>query len=143
MKTKIPTTLALACSLALPLHAQESAKDEWFCRNLDEWAEEQLTAFGGEVVLNNFSFTEKNSFVTDLRVLEVGFSVRNKLDDAFRMNTQVAGYSDEFELVFAMSVKPLFDMVKAGTETITGDIYVAQPVLGRTQTVCLQFILDN
>ena len=124
--------------------AAQLAEDRngWLCGVAADWELASLR-LAPELILNNFFFEEADSFRTDMTVLQITYSSTNRSEDPYSMTGQFVGYDDEGVATFAMSASPDFDMASPGTETARDDVYVVNPVLARTTTICAAFAVES
>ena len=92
--------------------------------------------------LNNISLSEDRSLATqEVQVLNLSAAAANRSTKPVVLSIELAGFNKENELTFALSGRPLFDMVSAGkTEEVKGSIYIEAGRLQGTTRYCARVV---
>ena len=124
--------------LGLPAFSRDLTTSQWSCGTKDALFDLQVSRNG--VRVNNFSLKERQSFMTkSATVLEATYSIANRSDKKVFVNAQIAGFDSAEKLVFALAVKPSFDIADAGkTEDASGNIFIEPKELETVRTFCVR-----
>ena len=131
----------LVAILSLLLTVNLSAFDKVYEDTLDDF--EDLIVKENGVKINNFSFAEKDAFLTSgLLKIEVSFSLQNKNDSSKHFTAMIVGRNGT-NILWAISAEPMMSTVKANqTETVKGSAYVSPGTLKRTKSIWLRIVGD-
>lgn len=143
---KLIATMVMAGGLLFVINSafaelQDNGKG-WVCGTSDDW----LTAtfnLTDEFVVNNFNFTEKDSFLSNMKTFAVEYANVNKSENSYELGSQFVGFREDGSVTFAVSAQPPIGIASPGLTTITGDVYVSQVVLAETTKICGTFSYDN
>lgn len=121
--------------------AAEPVGAGWDCASPEEWSAKAVKPVP-TLTLNNFFFAEADRASTTMKALELSYSLTNRDDTQFNITGQFVGLDGDDNVLFAMSVSPMFGKARPGTRTISGHVYVPFVVLPSTARVCAAFAVD-